>query len=489
VTNVLFVSAEAAPFAKTGGLADVVGSLPKALRQLGIDARVVMPFYGFLDYQRFNLSHLFSFQFPRTVGLSDVHVHTTIHEGVPFYFVQCWPHFGIEGEVYGGWEWDMPRFIFLSQIAMAVAWELKVRTGWFPHIFHVHDWHTGLLPFLVEISRGDPNWANVGTIMTIHNIAYQGEHAGGWLYQLGIPGRHQPDLVYQNKTDNLLGMGIAYADIVTTVSPRYAIEIQYPYMGYGLDGMIRTRLGDLYGILNGIDYETLNPETDPAIAVNYNVDNFAECRPHNKRELQANMHLPVRDDVMVIGMVSRLDWQKGIDLIIPALHRLLDDSDVQFIGLGSGNPHYNYEMSRLAERFPWRARMYIGYSSELAQRIYAGCDLFLMPSYFEPCGIGQMIAMRYGALPLVRETGGLADTVTNYDNGPADTGTGFVFNWTETDALYHTLRWALDTYHNRREAWQRMQTRAMQTDFSWASSARKYIDLYQKLIEQRGMTT
>ncbi len=487
--NVLFVSAEADPFAKTGGLADVVGSLPKALRQQGIDARVIMPLYGFMDYHRFNLSHLFTFQFPRSVGTSEVHVHTAIRDGVPFYFVQCWPHFGIEGEVYGGWDWDMPRFIFLSQIAMAVAWELKVRTGWFPEIFHVHDWHTGLLPFLVENSRADPNWTNVGTVTTIHNMAFQGENAGGFLYQLGIPGRHQPDLVYQNKTDNLLGMSIAYADKVTTVSPRYSVEIQYPYMGYGLDGLIRTRLGDLHGILNGIDAERFDPATDPAIAVNYDADNFEELRPHNKRELQANVHLPIRKDVPVIGLVSRLEWQKGIDLVVPALRRLLKDTDAQFIGLGSGSPHYNYEMARVAGEFEWRAHMHIGYQAELAQRIYAGCDIFLMPSYFEPCGIGQMLAMRYGALPLVRETGGLADTVSNYDAGPADQGTGFMFNWTETDALYNTLRWAIDTYHNRPDAWRRMQARAMQTDFSWARSARQYIDLYQQVMNRRGIVS
>ena len=477
--NILFVSAEADPFAKTGGLADVVGSLPKALRQQGIDARIIMPFYGFLDYQRFNLSHLFSFQFPRTVGLADVHVHTTVHDGVPIYFVQSWPQFGIESEVYGGWEWDTPRFIFLSQIAMAVAWELKVRTGWFPDVFHVHDWHTGLLPFLVEISRGDPNWAHVGTIMTIHNIAYQGEYAGGWTFQLGIPGRHHPDLVYQDKTDNLLAMGLAYADKITTVSPRYAVEIQYPYMSYGLDGLIRTRLGDLQGILNGIDTERFDPATDPAIVVHYDAENFVEQRAHNKSELQANVHLPIRKDVPIIGMVSRLEWQKGIDLMVPALRRLLTDSDVQFVGLGSGNPHYNYAAST-EEDTP---------IAELAQHIYAGCDLFLMPSYFEPCGIGQMIAMRYGALPLVRETGGLADTVQNYDDGPADVGTGFMFNWTESDALYNTLQWALDTYRNRPEAWQRMQKRAMQSDFSWARSAQAYCQLYQTVIDRRGKAT
>jgi starch synthase len=184
-----------------------------------------------------------------------------------------------------------------------------------------------------------------------------------------------------------------------------------------------------------------------------------------------------------------LEWQKGIDLIVPALRRLLAGMDVQFVGLGSGSAHYNYEMSRMASEFEWRARMTVGYNAEMAQRIYAGCDLFLMPSYFEPCGIGQMIAMRYGALPLVRETGGLADTVANYDNGDGNVGTGFVFNWTEPDALYNTLRWALDTYNNKPDAWRQMQVRAMQTDFSWANSARQYINLYQNIIDRRGSAT
>jgi starch synthase len=488
--NIVFVSSEAAPFAKTGGLADVVGSLPKALRQQGVDARVIMPLYGFMNYERFNLSHLFSFQFPRTTGLADVHVHTTIYDGVPFYFVQSWPQFGSEGEVYGGWEWDSPRYIFLSQLAMAVTWELKIRTGWFPDVFHVNDWHTSLLPFLVDISRGDPNWSAVGTMLTIHNMAFQGEYVGGWLWQLGIPGRHQPDLVYQNKTDNLLAIGIAYADIITTVSPRYAIEIQYPYMGYGLDGMLRTRLADLCGILNGIDVERFDPATDRQIVVNYDASNFAELRPHNKRELQASVGLPVHNDALLIGLVSRLETQKGIEVAVPALRRILNEADnVQFVGLGTGSPQLNYETGRLNADFPGQARMYVTYDAELAQRIYAGCDLFLMPSLFEPCGIGQMMAMRYGALPLVRETGGLADTVENYDNGPADQGTGFVFNWTETDAVYNTLKWAHNIYHTRQPAWQRMQARAMHQDFSWDQSARLYIDLYAKIIQRRGNQT
>ena len=482
--NVLFASAEAAPFAKTGGLADVVGSLPKALRKQGIDARVIMPLYGLIDYDRYNLSHLFTFQFPRPTGLADVHVHTTIHDSVPFYFVQSWPQFGGEGEVYGGWDWDVPRYIFFSQLAMAVAWEMRVRMDWFPDIFHANDWHTGLLPFLLNFSRSNPDWASVRSLITIHNMAYQGEYAGGWLFNLAIPARHHPDLVYQNLGDNLLAIGIAYADAVTTVSPRYAVEIQYPYMGYGLDGLIRTRINDLYGILNGIDVDIFDPQTDPYIDTHFSAENFSEKRRANKNALQEQVNLPVRNDVPVIGLVSRLETQKGIDLIVPAMHRLLREHDVQFVALGSGNPHLSYEVEQIGQRFPGRASTTIQYDAALAQKIYAGSDIFLMPSYFEPCGIGQMLAMRYGALPLVRETGGLADTVANYDNNSAAVGTGFVFNWTETDALYNTLLWATSTYRSKPEVWQRMQQRAMEIDFSWDKSAQEYIDLYQQLLDK-----
>ena len=480
--NVLFVSSEAVPFAKTGGLADVVGSLPKALRKLDVDARVIMPAYAVIDKGKYNIQHMFSFPFPRRTGTVDVHVYTTVWDTIPFYFVQGWPYFGQESQIYDGWSLDVDRFIFLNQVAMAVAWEMRQRHGWFPNIFHVNDWHTGLIPFLLYESRFDPVWSKVASLLTIHNMAYQGNDAGGWFWQQGIPGRHQPDLVYQDLTDNMLAIGLAYADLITAVSPRYAIEIQFPFMGYGLQGLVRTRPQDVYGILNGIDMDHLNPATDPKITTNYSVSDFEDRRIGNKRQLQADLGLATKDDVPIIGLVSRLDPQKGIDLAVPALRRLLESTNMQFIGLGTGNPDLNHELWRIGADFPERARTFITYDGELAQRIYAGSDVFLMPSHYEPCGIGQMIAMRYGSLPLVRETGGLADTVANYDNGPADVGTGFVFNWTEPEALLNTINWALGTYHNHRDAWVRMQERGMSTDFSWDKSARQYVDLYHKII-------
>jgi starch synthase len=485
--NILFAAAEAVPFAKVGGMADVVGSLPGALRRLGADARVILPYYGFLDSERYHITPLFSFSLPRQTGSADVKVFTTVYQDVPYYFVQSWPFFGEEQAVYSEWKWDVPRFIFFAQAALAVAWELRQRSGWFPDVFHVNDWHTGLIPFLLYESRFAEGWSQTASVLSIHNLAYQGEHVGGWLWELGIPGRQQPDLVYQDKTDNLMAIAIAYSDKISTVSPRYATEIQYPAMGYGLDGMIRTRVNDLVGILNGVDTDIWNPATDPFIVSKFSVEDFEEKRPPNKRQLQLDAGLDVRDDVPVIGLVSRLVWQKGMDLAFPALRRLLVNTDVQFIGLGSGEPELDHQFWRLGQDFGWRARTYLGYNAALSQRIYAGCDIFLMPSHFEPCGIGQMLAMRYGALPLVRETGGLADTVINYDGGAGDYGTGFMFLWEEADAVLNTLRWAIDTYRSRPDAWRRMQRRAMLVDFSWEKSARQYLDLYtQALAKKRG---
>ena len=427
--NVLFVSAEVDPFAKVGGLADVVGSLPKALRERGIDARVLMPYYAFIDQGRYNIWHLFSFQFERRTGLEQVEIYGTEHDGVPIYFMRALPYFGREQTVYGNWDTDVPRFLFFCQAALEAAAAISDHLDWFPDVFHVNDWHTGLIPFLIDTRRAyEPRWQGVATMLTIHNMAYQGDHAGGWMWQLGVPSRPHPELQRYDLGDNMLAIAIAYSDIITTVSPRYAIEIQFPYQSYGLHNLLRSRVIDLYGILNGIDMDQWNPETDPMIVSHFNADNFLKKRPLNKRQLQLDSGLEARDDVFLIGLVSRLVEQKGLDLAFPALRQILSDTDVQFVGLGSGEPQFNDTLFRLGADFHWKARAFVGYNATVAQRIYAGCDLFLMPSHYEPCGTSQMFSMRYGALPLVRETGGLADTVENYDDSLADQGQAFAFN-------------------------------------------------------------
>jgi starch synthase len=256
-------------------------------------------------------------------------------------------------------------------------------------------------------------------------------------------------------------------------------------MGYGLDGLIRTRTQDLYGILNGIDANLWDPATDTKLVKNFDSSNFEENRIENKRHLQRVLGLEVRDGAMLIGFVSRLVWQKGIDLAIPALRRFLAEYDAQFVVLGTGEYEYEHGLWRLAQDFHWKARSLLQYNAGIAQHIYSGSDIFLMPSHFEPCGTSQMFAMRYGSLPLVRETGGLADTVANYDNADADQGTGFLFQWEEPGAVYRTLQWALQAFQKRPDAWRRMQKRAMEVDFSWNSSAAKYINLYEKAVEQK----
>ncbi len=484
--NALIASAEAVPFAKVGGMADVVGSLPAALRRQGVDARVILPGYGFIEHFRYEINLLFEFSFSHRLGSSDVKVFHTVYDGVPYYFLQSWPYFGNDATVYTEWDWDVPRFIYFNQMIMAAVWELRQRTGWFPDILHANDWHSGLLPFLLYEHRFEPEWSQVASVLNIHNLAYQGDHAGGFLYMAGIHGRHHPELVYRDLTDNLMAIAIAYSDALITVSPRYATEIRYPDFGYGLNDLINARQDRLRGILNGIDTDLWNPETDPDLHAKFDATNFEERRPPNKTFLQHTLGLPQNPDVPVIGIVSRLVQQKGIDLLVPAIRRLLSEQDVQFVALGTGEHQFEDMLREIGYEFGWRgARIMLQYNDAVAQHIYAGSDMFLMPSHFEPCGTGQMLALRYGSLPLVRETGGLADTVQNYDNGNADYGNGFSFLWEESDALYQTLVWAVDTYRHRQSAWRRMQKRGMETDFSWRKSASEYIEMYEVALRHR----
>jgi len=491
--KVLFASAEMVPFAKAGGLGDVIGSLPKALRREGIDARVLMPMYGFVDRARaaYNIEPAFNYQFTKRNGTADVIISMTEYDSVPVYFLASWPFFGEGGHLYTTIEWDMPRFVFFCQTVMATVWQLSDGAGghepWFPDVLHLNDWHTALAAFLLDYSRDDPDWAEMGSVLTLHNMAYQGNAAGGWLFEAGIPGRHHPDLVSRDLTDNLLACGLAYADMISTVSPRYAIEMQYPRFGEGLEDLIkiRSRRGEMMGILNGLDVERWNPATDPWIEYHFTPDNFLEKRPPNKALLQQEAGLPVRADVPLIGIVTRLVDQKGIDLAIPALRQLLSDTDVQLIVLGTGDKALELAVWRLCNDFRSKARAFLQFDAILSQRIYSGSDLFLLPSRYEPCGTGQMLALHYGCLPIVRETGGLADTVQNYDNGNGDVGTGFVFLWETPEAILGTVRWAIDIFENRHEVFQKMQHRGMLVDFSWHKSAGEYVAMYERILSQR----
>ncbi|GAB4554881.1 MAG: glycogen synthase [Anaerolineae bacterium] len=484
--KVLFAAAEAAPFAKAGGLADVVGSLPKFLRSAGVDARVVMPLHGSINRSAFNIAFRFQFQFPRRRGLADVFVHYTEYDGVPFYFLESFPFFGSDPALYTAVDWDIQRFIAFSEFTLALIWQLSQREQWLPDVLHAHDWHTGLSPFLVANARHEPTWAKMGTVITIHNMGYQAPWSGPFLADAGIPPRTHPDLLWQGKSDNILGIGLAYSDVITTVSPRYAAEIQSERFGEDLQGItgIRNAQGDVIGILNGLDMVRWDPATDRALPNNFDVTNYPEKRAKNKAKLQADLSLPQLSETPLVGIVSRLTEQKGFDLAFSALQGLLGWRDMQVVMLGSGETYIEEGFRALERAYPGKMRTWFGFNGTLSNQIYGACDIFLMPSRYEPCGTGQMIALRYGALPLVRETGGLADTVQNYDNAEADYGTGFVFQFEESSAVYHTLNWALDTYIYRRAAFQRMQGRGMQIDWGWEHRVPDYIAVYERAINK-----
>ena len=478
--KVLLAGAEAVPFAKVGGLADVVGSLPAALRRLNVDARVILPGYGFINHEQYGVERLLSFEFSHRLGVSEATLFAAEYDGIPFYLLQSPPYFGIEGDVYSQWNWDMERYIFFNQAAMGAMHQLDETAGWFPDLIHANDWHASLLPFMIREYGDDDKWATLASVISIHNIAYQGDQAGGFLRNAGIAGWHHTDLVELGLTDNLLATGIAYSDMISTVSPRYAQEIQYPYAGYALAPLIARRAADMRGILNGLDSDLWDPATDSKLVNNYDADSFSSERPPNKQHLQSLAGLPLRQDVALVGIVSRLASQKGFDLALPALRNVFGARDLQLVVLGAGEPEIEQAFWQLDLDFGDKARAFLQFDAALAQQIYAGCDIFLMPSHFEPCGMGQMMAMRYGALPLVRETGGLADTVSNYDDADADAGTGFVFHWQEAQAVEGTLNWALDVYEGRPQAWRRMQRRGMTTDFSWRKSAGEYVHMYHQ---------
>jgi starch synthase len=485
--KVLFIASEMAPYAKTGGLGDVVGSLPKYLHKLGIDARVVIPRYGHLgvgDYQ-------FSYWVPRRRGgAGEVMVHQTRSGEVPVYLLQSWPYFGQESDLYSVWDWDTPRFIYFAQMAMGLVWELaqgRLDNGesWWPDVLHVHDWHTGLIPFLLHEARFNAGWQDIASVISIHNMAFQGPYASRWLIEEGIPNRFHPALPWQDWRDNLLAIGLAYADKLNTVSPHHAMELHYPRFGEGLQDLVWGRDADFVGIVNGIDTEVMNPATDKHLAQHFDADTFRQDRPANKLALQRELGLAENPDIPLIAYIGRITPQKGIDFSIPALYDIIFNEEVQFVGLGTGDWGLQNAFGSIGLTFGDKARTYLKFDGALAQRIYAGADMMLVPSRYEPCGLTQIMAMRYGCLPIARQTGGLVDTVENYDDGPGDQGTGFMFLFEESQALASTIRWALYTYHHRRAAWERMQERGMRRDWSWGGSAEQYRALYQSAITKK----
>ncbi|MBF7093903.1 glycogen synthase GlgA [Streptococcus sp. HF-1907] len=474
--KIMFVAAEGAPFAKTGGLGDVIGALPKSLVKNGNEVAVVLPYYDVVD-AKFGDQVEDVMYFYTELGWRRVYVGVKkiVRDGVTFYFIDNHDYF-FRGHVYGDWD-DGERFAFFQLAAL----ELMEKVDFIPDVLHVHDYHTGMIPFLLKEKY---HWINaykdIKTVFTIHNIEFQGQFDPGMLWELFGVGyeRYADGTLRWNDCLNWMKAAVLYADRVTTVSPSYAEEIKTPAFGKGLDQIMRMESGKLSGIVNGIDTDLFNPETDPHLVTHFSVDDLTG-KAKDKAALQERVGLPVRDDVPLIGIVSRLTDQKGFDLVVNELSNILK-RDLQIVVLGTGYADYENAFSWFGQHYPDKLSANITFDLELAQQIYAACDLFLMPSAFEPCGLSQMMAMRYGTLPLVHEVGGLRDTVESY-NPVTGSGTGFSFNNFSGFWMTTTLDFALDTYKNHKDAWRKLQEQAMTRDFSWDSASQDYIALYQDL--------
>lgn len=484
--KILFAAAEAAPFAKTGGLGEVVGDLPRYLQRMGHDVRVVLPRYYSIDPQRYDLKLL-----PGTLVvpmgiIGDMYC--SVWEGrlpkseVPVYFLEHDGLYGRDG-IYGvdnvAFMDNDNRYVFLSKAAL----ELPKLLGWQPDILHAHDWHTAAVPLLLNTSyRNDPQLADAATILTIHNMQYQGEFYPGLMEVLDV-GWDQFTFLGLEKDDqvNLLKGGIYQATLLNTVSQGYAREIQTAAFGWGLEGVLRERSADLYGILNGVDYEEWNPAADRYLPASYSSDDLsgkAVC----KRALQRRFGLP-EIDVPLFGVVSRMVAQKGTDLLAEAIHEMLK-LDIQLVVVGTGEPWAHFFFGGMAHRHPERVGCFIGYDNALAHLVEAGSDFFLMPSAFEPCGLNQMYSLAYGTPPLVRATGGLDDSVENFDEATL-AGDGFKF-WSHTAAaLYDTVGWATWTYYNNPAGLAALRKNGMAKRFTWQAAAQAYDQLYRQALRRK----
>ena len=471
--KILIVSSEAAPFVKSGGLGDVVGSLPKALRKLGADVRVVIPKFRKIKNENYiDVEYLGCFDVK--LGWRTQKAGVLFKNGeVPTYFIENDFYFGRD-ELYG-YDDDNERFAFFSKAVL----DMLPFADFVPDIIHCNDWQTGPVPMLLrETYKKITYLKDIKTIYTIHNLQYQGNFDPSSMEMLDLPW-----YLYDNGTVEFYGRmsymkaGLVYADIISTVSETYADEIQTEEYGYGFDGIIRAGKDRLRGIINGIDYEANNPETDKRIDVNYSADN-AEAKKENKRLLQERLGLEQRD-VPMICMISRLADQKGLDILANAMERLMQN-DIQFVILGTGEKRYEDMFRYYENRWKGRFCSCIMFDDTLAQKIYASGDMFLMPSRFEPCGLGQMFSLRYGTVPVVRKTGGLADSVEQF-NGETGTGNGFLFETYDAEGILWAVGEALKIYTDT-DKWNTLVKNCMNTKLSWSDSAEKYMELYKEML-------
>ncbi len=479
--NILFVASESVPFIKTGGLADVVGSLPKSLDKEKYDVRIFIPKYGCMKQEmKDRLNYKTNFYMDFNWKNVYVGIMEAVVDGITYYFIDNEYYFSGPKPYCDDALFEIEKYAFFSKAVLSSLPLIDFK----PDIMHCHDWQTGLIPvFLKDHFAGSEFFRDMKSIMTIHNLKFQGKWNIDTVKNItGLSDYYFTNDKLEAYGDaNLLKGGIVYADTVTTVSNTYAQEVKTEFYGEGLHGLLQAREGELKGIVNGIDYTDFNPESNPLIYNNYTVENFRKEKIKNKRALQKELGLKQDDKTMLIGIVSRLTDQKGFDLIEYMMEELCQDN-VQFAILGTGSAKYEDMFRRFAGKYPDKVSANIYYSEALSHRIYAASDAFLMPSLFEPCGLSQLMALRYGTLPIVRETGGLKDTVEPY-NEYEGTGTGFSFTNYNAHEMLNTIRYAQEVYYNSKRNWNKMVERAMNADFSWGVSAKKYEEMYEELTK------
>ncbi len=473
--RVLFCTSEALPFAASGGLGDVAGSLPQALRARLVGCRIVMPLYDSIPQElRQEMKFVTSLSVPVAWRRQYCGIFEAKYGGVIYYLIDNQYYFKREG-LYGHYD-DAERFAFLSRAAL----EMLPYIDFKPDVIHCNDWQTAMIPVYYRLFYANNDWyAGIKTLFTIHNIQYQGKYGMELIKDvLGVP-QSETQLLEYDKCVNLMKGAIECANWVSTVSPTYAQEILDPWYSHGLDGILRARSWKLSGILNGIDTVNYNPETDKNLYANYNAEDPG-AKAVNKRKLQERLNLNLDPGAPLIGMVTRLVPHKGLDLVKAALDQLMAETDVQFVILGSGDWEYETFFKDMQGKYPGRFCACFGFVPELSRKIYAGADIFLMPSKSEPCGLSQMIALRYGTIPVVRATGGLKDSIQDSGSGE---GNGFVFENYDSNDMLHAIHRALDGHANR-DGWKILMERAMKCDNSWGRSANDYIRLYRDLLSK-----
>jgi len=484
--KIAFVASEALPFAKTGGLADVAGALPAALAKEGCEVKLFIPKYSGIDESKFDLRY--SWDIGETeikIGevSRSVHIHTTRLPGsdVEVYFIDC-PYYFFRGQIYTNDPDEDERFTLFSKAVI----QTLLKINWVPDVIHCNDWQTGLIPLYIK-NNFKSEFKNTGILFTIHNIGYQGRFPFGTIHNSDIG----KDLFYAGGPVEYFGdfsfmkAAIYFSDIINTVSKTYAAEVLTPEYGWGMEGILNQRKKDVYGILNGVDYDHWNPEKDKLIPYNYSPENLSG-KQKNKKFLCGHFNLAYSEDIPLIGIVSRMASQKGFDLITAVSDQLME-LNAQWIVLGNGEEKYENIFRYLAAFHPGKFSAYIGFNTELSHLIEAGADIFLMPSHYEPCGLNQIYSLKYGTVPVVRKTGGLADTVRDWEESVkagTEDGNGFSFKEYSGTAMYNSLKRSCD-YFSRKTIWRKIQLNGMKDIFSWENAAKQYLDLYRKSIDKR----